>query len=486
MRLTRRFTFALIVGVLLIQAGFAGLRVWRERRLFELDGAREQKVLGRSLALAAEMLARSAGEAMARQLVERANLRDSHVTIRWIALDGDADANLAPRVPLAALSALRAGEQVVYRLDSPAEAAVYAYTPVVLDGGRVAAVEVSDPWRDESAYVRQSILNAVLSTLALVSLCGVVGWALGLLFVGRPIHELVLQARRVGQGDLATRVALEQRDELGELAAEMNEMSSALARARERLLNETQARIAALEQLKHVDRLRTTGTLASGIAHELGTPLNVVDGHAQLIVEDAGASEEVRDNAKIITRQARRMTGIIRQLLDFARREQSEAGSSDVAPVAERALAMTQPLARKRDVELSFRADQGSLQAEISAEELTQVLVNVVINGIQAMDEGGKLTVTLGSGQAAPPWSPDLLREMIHIVVEDEGKGMSAEDVERVFEPFFTTKEVGEGTGLGLSVAFGIIAERQGWITVESAPGRGSRFAIFVPPGEVG
>lgn len=479
MKLTRKFTLGLVVGVLIVQVGFGFVRVEREQDLFQLDINREEIVLGRSLQLAAETVARTNGQPAARALVEHANLRDAHVSVRWVELDPEGPAHLQPRAPLADLAALARGEQVNVVLGEE-DPAYFTYTPVALPDHPLGAIEISDSLHDETAYMRQSVINAALSTLVLVLLCGGVAWLVGALFIGRPVRALVGQARRVGAGDLSGRISLTQRDELGELAAEMNDMCGALDQARSQATSEAEAKIAALEQLKHVDRLRTVGTLASGIAHELGTPLNVVEGHAQLIGE-ASVSDEVSDSARVIVRQARRMANIIRQLLDFARREQRTSGSAEVVAVVRRVFELAEPIAKKRGVVLEVEDTAGALSADISVEELTQVLLNIVVNGVQAMPDGGQLTVAVDALRATSPSIPGDEREMIRIVVTDVGEGMSAEMLPRVFEPFFTTKDVGAGTGLGLSVAYGIVVERDGWIDVASREGEGSRFSIFVP-----
>ncbi len=477
MRLTRKFTFALVAGVLVIQASFSVLRVQRLQAMFHLDITREERVLGRALAISAETVAGTSGVDAARSLVQQANLAESHVEIRWVELEpGVADAQ--PRVGRESLEPLLRGERVIAQTEN---AAVFTYTPVRLPDGGMAAVEIADSWDDEEEYLQRSVRNAVLSTALLVALCGLVAWGVGALFIGRPIRQLVVRARQIGEGKLEGAVHLGQRDELTELAEEMNSMAAALRRAGERVEKETQARIALLEQLKHADRLRTVGTLASGIAHELGTPLNVVEGHAQLILEDRGAGSELKENATIIRRQARRMTAIIRQLLDFARREHGGEGTADVSHVADKTVEMLSTLARKRGCRLLCKHDEGLPLAAIREDELLQVLANVTMNGIQAMPDGGDVELSVARARAAPPWTPDARRDMILIIVRDQGDGMDHDTIERAFEPFFTTKQVGEGTGLGLSVAYGIVAERGGWIEVDSAKGRGSAFSIFVP-----
>ena len=476
MRVTRKLTLALIAGIVVVHAAAAVVRVAREVDLFNKDIARNSRVLGRALANAVERAWRSEGENAAMGFLDHATHRDDHVRIRWVWLDGSDDPLSLPGVESAQLVPLTHNRIVVLRLES----AVYTFVPVTAPDGRIGAVEVMDPLADEEEYMRGSVVAATIGAGILVALCAALAWVLGLVLVGRPVQSLVAQARRVAQGDLTQRLSPHSDDELGELAEEMNQMVEGLQAAWERTEAESRARIDVIEQLRHVDRLRTVGTLASGVAHELGTPLNVVLGHAQLLRE-SGEGESVERSAEIIARQCQRMTAIIRQLLDFSRRGvKVEEQPADLRHVAKETARMLDPMARKREVAIEVAAGDVPLVAAIGFGHAQQVFANLAINAIHAMPEGGNLQITLGPVKVRAPRAD---REAPHIraVVRDTGVGMDAELLARIFEPFFTTKEVGEGTGLGLAVAHGIIEDRGGWIEVASEPGKGSTFTIYLP-----
>jgi len=260
-------------------------------------------------------------------------------------------------------------------------------------------------------------------------------------------------------------------------------MCEHLAETNQQLASATEARIATLEQLRHADRLKTVGQLASGVAHELGTPLNVIAGRAKMIAQRIVEGDDVLDNARIVAEQAARITTIIRQLLDFSRRRGPSLGAHDLRPIAARTAELLGSMARKRGVTLSVEKPDAALPAEVDPAQLQQVLTNLVLNGLQAMPEGGHLTIRVGRHHAVPP--ADLggdAADFAAITVEDEGAGIAPENLTHIFEPFFTTKDVGEGTGLGLSVAWGIVRDHGGWIDVESEPGRGSRFTVLLHP----
>src|SRR5262249_4364200 len=234
--------------------------------------------------------------------------------------------------------------------------------------------------------------------------------------------------------------------------------------------------------LRHADRLNTVGKLASGIAHELGTPLNVVSGRARMIASGDLDGREVKESAETIVAQADRMVRIIRQLLDFARRRTAQKAPESLPELARRTVALLGPIADERGVTLEVAEGGGPLRAEVDAVQLEQALTNLVVNGIQAMPKGGTVTVSVSRERARPPADHGgTEQDWVKIEVADQGVGMAPETRAHVFEPFFTTKPVGEGTGLGLAVTYGIVQEHGGWIDVASELGAGSRFRVYLP-----
>jgi two-component system NtrC family sensor kinase len=169
--------------------------------------------------------------------------------------------------------------------------------------------------------VQQTILRTVFVWVGLVVLSGGLLLLIGVVMIGRPMRRVIEKTRRVGAGDLEGPLHIRTHDEFAKVAAALNQMCEQLKASQQAVRAEIEARLKTLEQLRHADRLKTIGTLVSGIAHELGTPLNVVSGRAGLIASGRLSPAEVADSARIIKEQVQRMTGIIRQLLDFARRK---------------------------------------------------------------------------------------------------------------------------------------------------------------------
>lgn len=242
------------------------------------------------------------------------------------------------------------------------------------------------------------------------------------------------------------------------------------------------ARIHAIGQMRHADRLATVGKLAAGVAHEIGTPLSVVIGHAQMIAGGEVQGERVLKSARTIDEQANRVAKIVRQLLDFSRRKGSEGRAVDVLEIAKSVVELLRPQANKRGLKLVVSGDPCS--AWIDQESLVQVLTNLVVNAIAASSEGASVNVRIATVHASPPsdrTGRTAPTDFVRLDVEDFGTGIPDEVLPHVFEPFFTTKAQSSGTGLGLSVVHGIVQDHRGWIDVKTVPGSGTTFSVFFP-----
>ena len=223
------------------------------------------------------------------------------------------------------------------------------------------------------------------------------------------------------------------------------------------------------EHLQKAERLAELGTLASGMAHEIGTPMNVILGRAEYLLQRT-TDEGMKKGLATIVTQVERITKVMNQLLAFARRRTAERRAVDLGEIVEDSLEMFQERIAHSciTVEKTIEADIPSVHAD--RDQLIQVLINLVVNSLHAMPEGGRLGLSLA-------------REGRHVCLEvsDTGHGMPEEIRSKVFEPFFTTKDFGKGTGLGLTVVKGIIEEHGGTIVVESVVDKGTTFWIRLP-----
>jgi two-component system NtrC family sensor kinase len=480
MKLARKLVFGLLLGIIVVFAVSAWLRVVREVDLFDRDTQRDDILVGRAIATSVRRTWQVEGEAAIREFLRSFNL-GSHVQVRWVSLDGK-EPGEKPLLDLSLLAPVRAGQELSMR--NQALGVQLTYVPLGLAGtSRSGALELSESLAAEAAYVRGSIWAAFVTTGALIVVAGFLTTVLGTLFVGRPVHQLVGKVRRIATGDLGGPVGLERHDELGELASAINQMCDALSAANEEARREAAARVAAIEQLRHADRLTTVGKLASGIAHELGTPLNVVAGRAFMIASNEVDGAEVAENARIIGEQTERMIRIIRQVLDFARPRKVEKIAADLRGLADETAGLLRPMADKRGVQLlvSEGATTGVAVADVG--QIRQAVTNLVVNAIHATGNGGTVTIGLSDEMATPPNAVHKAERYLCVSVRDTGQGMDLETQARIFDPFFTTKDVGEGTGLGLSIAYGIVRDHGGWIAVDSRPGRGTTMSIYLPHG---
>lgn len=340
--------------------------------------------------------------------------------------------------------------------------------------GELAVLILERPITDGDAILRAELGDQVLAAAALALAMAVLAVLLGGVVIGGPLGRIVAQARRIGEGDFSQRLRSTGTDEIGVLKRELNAMCDRLVAANARIEEESAGRIETLEKLRHLDRLRTVGTIASGIAHELGTPLNVLLLRGQSLAKDALDPSDVRDAGEAVLSQVEKMSRIVRQLLDFSRARQRPEGSVeelDLAEVARHASSLLGSLAKKQGVTISVE-EKERVTTHGDFRQIEQALTNLIVNGIQAMPKGGRLLVRVG---------PAGERGAALIEVIDQGEGMSDEVQEKVFEPFFTTKPTAEGTGLGLHVARGIAEDHGGTITVTSESGRGSTFALRLP-----
>jgi len=485
MKLARKLILAMVLGIFAVMTINAYLRLRSQVEFFEAEAGRDLRTAARSLASGIEAVLVHDGEKRAQRFVKEVNLLREEIDLRWIWIDPPGREALAPWLSDAHGEAIARGEPLILVRETEQGERRYLYWPLQRAGTRPAALEVSESLEREQGFMRTSQLTSLATGLGVAIVCSLLATAIGVFFVGRPMRLLSEKARRVGSGDLAGPLLLSQRDEVGELAGEINAMCDRLAATQAEAARATDARIQAIEQLRHVDRLRTVGQLASGVAHELGTPLNVVSGHAGLIRSGDLSAQESTASAVVIAEQTRRMATIIRQLLDFSRRTGPRLAATDLGDLAAATVEMLAPLAEKRGVTLRLETLTEGAVADVDANQVQQAITNLVVNGIQATSSAGDVTLSVTRRAATPPLGVEVAQgEFVAVCVSDAGAGIAPENLPRVFEPFFTTKDVGEGTGLGLAVAYGIVREHGGWIEAESALGEGSCFTILLPPAD--
>ena len=295
----------------------------------------------------------------------------------------------------------------------------------------------------------------------------------------KPEINLNLQKmHRMGEGDFSGPLPLLGHEESDALAAGLNAMCEQLEQAR----RETETRIAVLEQSHSEDPFKITSTIASGIAHQVNTPLTVISGYADMIANGGMSPQDIAEGALAIKAESELIANVVRRFRDFAQRRPSEMTSVDLHELAHEALEPLIPLVQERGVRLTLTDGDEPAVVRADPGAISEILLNLLKNAEQAMPRGGTVKVAIGPVPGPPPAGHgDPGRSYVSISVRDEGHGIPKEHLSRVFQPFFTTKGSGKGTGLGLALADWVIREHGGWITVESTLGKGSCFSICLP-----
>jgi two-component system, NtrC family, sensor kinase len=482
MRLTRKFVVAMVLGIMVVLSVNALARVERETEFFDLDARKDAALVGAVIARVMDHEFRTEGEAHALSVFEDVAKRSRHWQIRFVRLEDSATSARKASLPLSELESVKLGHTWSKRIES-GQGLLYTYVPVSLPNKHPAAIEIRESLAEERRYTRSSWRNTIIATLGVIVLTAIIASVVGMLFVGRPTRALVEKVRRIGMGDLTGPLPAAQKDELGEITSEINAMCERMQEAQHRIAKETEERIAAEEQLRLADRLSTVGKLASGMAHELGTPLNVVSGRAQMIIKGQSIGDEAKEDARIIWEQAKRMTTLMRALLDFARPSPAHREWIDLRAVAGQTTTMLSALARTRDVALNVETGEPAC-ADADAAQMQQVFTNLIVNAIHAIESGGQVDITFREVvQRAPGDQGGREGPCLVVEIADTGPGIEPSVLSKIFEPFFTTKQVGEGTGLGLSITHGIVREHGGFITVRSVLGKGTTFSVFLPVG---
>jgi two-component system, NtrC family, sensor kinase len=486
MRLALKFVLAFMLGNILLASIYGYLAVQRAVRLFAETASEETEAVGHAMEQILADAYRNDGPGGVQRLISSATARETdQMRIRWVWFDSRPGSPDSPSAPPERLTMVTIEQHLAVEDHDPdGVPALRIYWPVRLNVNRRGGLEFSHSMARLEKDEHDIIWRIVLLIGGMLLLSGLLAAVLGIRYVGRPLRQLIEKTRRVATGDLQGPVHLQTHDELAELAESLNGMCARLAESQGTIREETAARIAAMEQLRHADRLKTVGRMASGIAHELGTPLNVVAGRASLITSGKLTPEEIGLSATAIKTEADKMTKIIRQLLDFARVGTPRKVAVDLRQIVSQTVDLLRTIAEKQKVRLDFTPGNDPAVANVDTGQIQQVLMNLVVNAVQAMPQGGEVDIVIRrQSTAQPKTGGNGKSDYYGIEIRDEGVGIPDENMPHLFEPFFTTKEVGDGTGLGLSIAYGIVQEHGGWIDVASRPGEGSCFTVFLPEG---
>ena len=234
-------------------------------------------------------------------------------------------------------------------------------------------------------------------------------------------------------------------------------------------------------QLRQADKLSAVGQLASGLAHEIGTPLSVIGGRAEYILRKMDPQDPLRSNLERIINQIDRITKIVKQLLSFTKTKPLEVRSFHIKDMLENALTLLEHPLDEQGILNRLDCPEGFPKVMADPDQILQVCFNIMLNAIQSMPEGGMLSIRVSRTHPRKNREDKVEDRFIKIEISDTGVGIREDKISNVFDPFYSTKEAGIGTGLGLSVSYGIMKSHGGWIDVESQLNQGSTFSIYLP-----
>jgi signal transduction histidine kinase len=292
-----------------------------------------------------------------------------------------------------------------------------------------------------------------------------------------PLAEMGEGVGRIAKGDLTTKIPVHSKDEIGELAAAFNQMTEDLKRTTTSITN-LNSEIVNRKRLENIvlqsEKMAAVGQLAGGVAHEINNPLGVILGFAQGVVKRIQPGDPLEMPLKSIEREALRCKNLVQDLLTFSRIGKTEKEEIDISQTIESSISLILAQSKVRNTELLKELDPNLPKALANKNQIQQVIVNLCNNAMDAMPNGGKLTLRTKKSELNG-------KEAVEIQVQDTGQGIPPEIKSKIFEPFFTTKDIGKGTGLGLSLVYEIVQKHEGQIKVDTEVGVGTVFCIRLP-----
>jgi len=480
MSIRLRFTIALTLLGLILFGGYAAVSYSSE--VDDLHNATEREILtlGRSLATSLGNALRDrqgadidetlhALESLEPKIFVHVHDVDAHEIAhsKGDVIDRAVESTIEALARRAVLSARESVELGDARI-------VYA-APLTSDNGDViGAIVVARVIDDLKADLSRTRWRLIAVVVAFVAVTMVSGILLGTAYITRPLATLVDGIAHVRDGDFKSRVPLARHDEIGALVDEFNTMAQTLGQARLLIEQETEARLRLERGLQGIDKMITIGQLSAGLAHEIGSPLQVLSGRGAALLARS-ADPEIRRQAEILVEQAERITRIVDQLLSLGRRRPAVIAPCDLAKPVKTVLELLDGEIRRRGVTLDFQQDNGAHAIDADEDQLQQIVLNLVRNSLAATPSGGRITVRVDTSIASPG-EP----RMVRLIVRDTGPGIPPELQPKLFEPFFTTRASEGGTGLGLAVVRAIVTEHHGTITASSP--HGAEFIVSFPP----
>ena len=488
MKLGIRFAVTLVVPLVILTVVFGYTYQQRSQTLLREELAKEGRAIALVVQTAAEDYLRDRQPADLHKLIDQVTGYERVLGLRIFGPTGEIVYQSATltgypfQQAVRLQQVLRDRKSAEMRQHVGGQAVLGFLFPLTGKGGRlVGAGQVLQLESYISADARASRNFILALTLAMVVATVTIVLLVTRLSITGPISELERSFRQVGGASLPTRVPVRGDDELGRLALEFNGMCERLETAQRSLESEQRRRQQVECRLHNAQRLASLGRLAAGLAHEIGTPLNVISGRADALMRQLGDDERASRGLQAISAQSDRIVRIVRDMLDFARMKSPRRLPISLAATIAGVLELVHDDLQRAGTVTKVEIPSALPRVTADADQLQQVFHNLIINARDAMAGGGTLRIHAEEQRCPHPERGGPPARFAVITFADTGSGITAEDRARVFDPFFTTKEPGRGMGLGLAVSYGIVEEHGGWFGLQSAPGQGTQVSVYLP-----
>ncbi len=492
--LTTRLVILLMLALMIITGVYDYFRLVREREQLVERTRDDERIFTETLALAVSRNVRyGRTTAELQDLLDDILARPGLVAVTIFDPEGRAIAeHVAPEAAAPSLDdtvrrALTKEEAAAIMLVTASGRVLRYVQPFPWARGRRGAIEVRQSLGDMEREFRVAVWEKIVSRLVILGLFILSVVALTRWSIARPIRTLIAGAQAVGRGDMGQRIEVARRDEIGQLAEEFNRMATNLQVAHQEILRQAEERLRLEQEVQQAQRLAAVGLLAAEIAHEIGTPLNIISGRAEVLGRVLPSDHPERRHLEVILKQGERISGIIRDLLDYARLRPPTLREEAVVSILGRVADFLLGRCRAKGVRIHLDLAIQLPPILGDAHQLQQLFLNLLMNALDASPQGGVIRVTQGPEPVLPvEGRAGILRGKaeapclaIHIV--DVGGGIPPEQLDQVFQPFFSTKKRGQGTGLGLPIVEEIVRAHRGEVEILSIPESGTEVIVRLP-----
>jgi len=360
------------------------------------------------------------------------------------------------------------GKKWTQRLDDLGDQYISAFMPISdIFGKRVGMLSVATPESNYSSIQRKLMLLFIAATFTGALIAVGMGYVLARPIMG-PVHRLITASREVSEGDLSPDIGPVSRDrEMAILQQTFKDMVESVKRTR----------MASQSKIIHSEKQASVGRLAAGVAHEINNPLTGVLTYTHMLLRRKDIGDDIRDDLRVIVESTERVRKIVKGLLDFSRQSKMDPEPTEINRLIEATVKLVENQALLKGVGIHFEPGDSLPAMALDRTQIQSVFLNMILNALDATKPSEEIRIASIAALSAD----DMGHRGVEITIADNGCGMPPEYLNQIFDPFFTTKDVGKGTGLGLSVSLGIVKEHGGTIRVQSEPGKGTTFFVWLP-----